>query len=323
MIVLFCTRAHDRTHRVLERSDRFRFRVIPYERLFRMRRLPRATFIFTDFDRLDFWDLEVAARIYRRVREAGAHALNDPARVSSRFRLLRDLARDGWNDFGVWRAEETPPTEAFPVFLRTESAHRGVLTDLLPDARALEGGIAQALEDGIPLRELMIVQYCGAPLEEGLFRKMAAYRVGERTVPALSVHQSTWAAKYGEPGIAGQAHYDEEYAVVDRNPYGGALLPAFERGHVEYGRADFALVGGRPQVYEINTNPTVGRLREHAYPIRLEACRLARERLQDAVAEIDGPASGTPIPLPDERPLKRRLIHLWRSRQWRRTAPKP
>ncbi len=68
-----------------------RFRVIPYERLFRMRRLPRATFIFTDFDRLDFWDLEMAARVYRRVREAGARALNDPARVSSRFRLLRDL----------------------------------------------------------------------------------------------------------------------------------------------------------------------------------------------------------------------------------------
>ncbi|WP_018649228.1 MULTISPECIES: hypothetical protein [Thioalkalivibrio] len=321
VIVLFCTRAHDRTHRVLERSRRMRFRVIPYERLFRMRRLPRATFIFTDFDRLDFWDLEMAARVYRRVREAGARALNDPARVSSRFRLLRDLAHDGWNDFGVWRVHERPPAEAFPVFLRTDSAHRGVLTDLLVDEQALERAIARALDDGIPLRELMVVQYCATPLAEGLYRKLAAYRVGERTVPALSVHQSCWHAKSGELGIAGQAHYEEEYAQVERNPYGDALLPAFERGYVEYGRADFSLVGGRPQVYEINTNPTVSRVRTHPYAIRLEACRLARERLQDAMAEIDGPPSGPAIPLPDDRSLARRLVHLWRTGQWRRTPP--
>jgi hypothetical protein len=101
------------------------------------------------------------------------------------------------------------------------------------------------------------------------------------------------------------------------------VLPAFERGHVEYGRADFSLVGGRPQVYEINTNPSFGRLREHPYPIRLASFRLVLERLQDALAEIDGPASGAPIPLPDTRPLKRRLLHLWWTREWRRTPPQP
>lgn len=323
MIVLFCTRAHARTHRVLEQSGRFRFRVIPYARLFRMRRLPRATFIFTDFDRLDFWDLELAARIYRRVREAGMRALNDPALVSSRFELLQDLARDGMNDFGVWRVDAAPPSEAFPVFLRTESAHRGVLTDLLHDRVALERAVTDALNTGIPRRELMVVQYCAEPLDEGLFRKLALYRVGERTVPALSVHQSTWEAKFGENGVAAQAHYDEEYAAMEGNPFGDRLLPAFERGQVDYGRADFALVSGRPQVYEINTNPSMGRLREHPYPIRLASFRRALEQLQEALAEIDGPASGAAIALPDARPLKRRLVHFWKSREWRRTPLQP
>lgn len=323
MIVLFCTRAHARTHRVLEQSQRFRFRVIPYARLFRMRRLPRATFVFTDFDRLDFWDLELAAGIYRRVREAGMRALNDPALVSSRYELLRDLARDGINDFGVWRVDETPPPEAYPVFLRTESAHRGVLTDLLHDRVALDRAIAKALQAGIPRRELMVVQYCAEPLDEGLFRKLAVYRVGDRTVPALSVHQSTWEAKFGENGVAAQAHYDEEYAAVESNPFGERLRPAFERGRVDYGRADFALVGNRPQVYEINTNPSMGRLREHPYPIRLASFRLALERLQEALGEIDGPVSGAAIPLPDARSLKRRLLHLWWTREWRRAPPQP
>ena len=36
--------------------------------------LPRATWIFTDFDRLSFWELELAARVYRNLIGSGADA---------------------------------------------------------------------------------------------------------------------------------------------------------------------------------------------------------------------------------------------------------
>ncbi|ABI57703.1 hypothetical protein ACN2MM_12575 [Alkalilimnicola ehrlichii MLHE-1] len=323
MIVLFSTQAHAHTHRPLQQSDAFDFRVMSYHRLFRRRRLPRATYIFTDFDRLNFWDLEMAGRIHRQLREAGACVLNDPARVRSRFELLRDLHARRFNDFGVWRVDETPPDGAYPVFLRTESAHRGPLTGCLDTPESLAQAVAEAIDRGIPRRELMVVQFHAEPVADGLYRKLAAYRVGGRIVPALCAHQDHWAAKYGQNGIAGQALYEDELRLVNDNPFADALAPAFETGHIDYGRADFALIGGRPQVYEINTNPHVGRLRTHPYPIRLDSYRSAQRQLIAAMAEIDGPASGRPVPLHDPRSLRDRLADLWRGREWRRTPRLP
>ena len=51
--------------------------------------------------------------------------------------------------------------------------------------------------------------------------------------------------------------YDEEYEFVSTNPFAEALRPVFEIAGVDYGRVDFGLVGGRPQIYEINTNPDI------------------------------------------------------------------
>ena len=51
--------------------------------------------------------------------------------------------------------------------------------------------------------------------------------------------------------------YEEEYRFVADNPFGPELRKVFDLAGIEYGRADFGLVGGRPQIYEINTNPNM------------------------------------------------------------------
>jgi hypothetical protein len=103
----------------------------------------------------------------------------------------------------------------------------------------------------------------------------------------LCVHQSGWIAKDGEKGIAGQDLYDDEYRIIDENRHAEQLRRAFEVGGIEFGRADFGLVGGAPQVYEINTNPTFATIRKHPFAIRNAASLLFEARFAAALQAID------------------------------------
>ncbi|WP_324397345.1 hypothetical protein [Hydrogenophaga sp.] len=265
------------------------YQIWSYDALLRARKLPHATWIFTDFDRLSSWELELAAHACRELRGAGMRVLNDPALATGRFDLLRSLHGSGFNRFSVWRASESSSVDRFPVFLRTEAAHRGPLTDLIEDAAGLEREIARALEQGHPLRNLMVVEYCAQPLATGLFRKHAAFRVGDRIVNTLAVHDSHWAAKYGKHGVADESVYREELDNIGKDTHEAALMRAFDMARLDYGRADFALVDGSVQIYEINSNPTIGRTLEHPSPFRLESARLAEAWLVAAFHGIDSP----------------------------------
>lgn len=314
MITLLCTRPHAYTAAPLQASGRFDFRVRTYDRVLRSRLLPRGTYIFGDLDRLGFWELELAARLHRVLADAGLKVLNDPARVLQRFALLARLHHDGFNRFAVWRVEEPARPTRFPVFLRTQSAHRGVLSDLLHDEAEVEAAIAQALSQCLPIRELMLVEYCAQPIGGNLFRKLAAMRVGDAVFSTLCVHESKWTAKYGEMGVADEALYRDEYEIVAENRHGESLRPAFETAAIAYGRADFALVDGREQVYEINTNPHHGRLREHPVALRIHTDALYQERLLSATEAIDSPAAGPPVRVDDELLARQRRCDRWMTR---------
>jgi hypothetical protein len=292
MIIFLTTSSHGYTHVMFKKHARFRFEPMSYTRAFRAERLPRATYIFADMDRLGFWELEMAARLYRVLKAAGLRVLNDPATVRQRFSLLRELKFRGINRFGAWSADDSSRPACFPLFLRTQSAHRGNLTDLLQDEAAVQAAITDALKQGLPMRELILIEYCAEPVGEKLFRKLSTFRVGERMVSTLCVHESHWSAKYGELGIASQALYDDEFAIVEENRFGEALRPAFLAANVEYGRSDFALVAGQPQIYEINSNPSQERITSHPFPIRPKASDLFYSRLDDAFCEIDSIATG-------------------------------
>ncbi|MFA5663576.1 hypothetical protein [Castellaniella sp.] len=286
-----------------------------YDRLLKARRLPRATWIFTDFDRLGAWDLELAARVCRVLQQAGMQVLNDPAQAMHRFALLRSLHARGLNRFQVWRPHEQAAVDRWPVFLRTETAHRGPLTDLIHDAAGLRAALAQARAQGHPERDLMVVEYCAQPLRPGLFRKYAAYRVGERLVRALSVHDTQWVAQQGQSGCADVADYQDELEHIDSPPGEPVLRAAFEVSRLQYGRIDYALVDGQVQVYEINSNPFIAILREHAVAARVQAARAVDDGLAQAFQAIDAPP-GPAVPVRDALLVQQRRHDrfMWRSR---------
>lgn len=310
MIVAITTAPHRYTLRRLKRCRAFRFRVVSYQRVFQSASLPKATYVFTDFDRLNSWELELAAHLFREIVGQGGRALNDPGRVRQRYSLLRTLNQKGLNDFNAWRVEESPKTHRFPVFLRMESGHLGVISDLLYSQQQVDRAIEEALSQGYPRREMILVEYCAEPVSKGLFRKFSIYRVGEQMVPALSVHENDWIAKSGKIGVAGADAYQEEYEMVQSNCFSEPLRPYFETAEIEFGRADFGMVNGKPQVYEINTNPAINVLRNHPYPIRLKAFHEVQSQLEIAFSAVDTP-SGSRFVIKNPLLAKQRRHDRW------------
>ncbi len=294
-----------------------------YDEVFQRRRLPRATYVFTDLDRLHFWDLEWAARLYRHLQAQGLRVLNDPARFRSRYQLLRQLHRTGLNPFDVWYINEQPPEAAYPVFLRTDSAHRGPMSELLHTPAELDSAVRAVLAQGVPLRELLIVQYAAEPTTDTLYRKLSVHRIGDTLVAGLCAHQDNWVAKLGQSGIATAELYDDEYRIARDNPYADFARRVFDAADIDYGRLDFALVNGQPVAYEVNTNPNIRALRTHAYPIRLETSALVMGNLSAGLQRIDTPERGSVPALPERRSLKRRLWEIYLTRRISRQAKMP
>jgi hypothetical protein len=291
--------------------------ILSYDRLIGARRLPRAVYVLTDFDRLGGWDLELAGIAARELRRAGVPVLNDPARFTTRYGLLRALHEAGINQFNAYRLEERVRPARYPVFLRRETGHRAPLSGLLEDWDATRRAADAAVAEGVPASQIVLIEYAGEPAAPGIFRKLSLARVGDRYLPQLCGHDDQWLVKRGKMGSATPELYEDEHRIVRDNPFADAVAPAFELAGIEYGRADFGLVGGRVQIYEINTNPHVPTVFRHPFPLRMETQRLAWEQFRDALGSLEARApAGSWVRLADRRLSRyhRRSLRPVRSR---------
>lgn len=257
MIYLLTTPSHVYTHECLvERADA-KVEIRDYESIQGERMFPRGTYIFTDMDRLGAKALAGTSDLYRRLRQGGARVLNDPARVLGRYGLLRRLHAEGINDFTAYRVDSCETPARWPVFLRSDGGHDRPLSGLISEPEQLARVIEARVAEGAPITSLLIVEYAAQEAAPGLFRKLSVFRIGDAMVGHTCVHDSKWVVKYGKGGIATPELYEDEYRMVRENPYGEPLRRVFDLAGIEYGRADFGLIDGRPQIYEINTNPHV------------------------------------------------------------------
>ncbi|MBW2447463.1 MAG: hypothetical protein JRG83_16260 [Deltaproteobacteria bacterium] len=233
-------------------------RVILYEELFRMRRVPTGTWIFSDLERLDREDLERAARCWAALEatDPAMKLFNHPLRVKRRYELLRALEIAGINDYAVHRIDEGRVPERFPVFLRVENDHRGPGTDLLHTAEELAHAIAALEADGKSRDHRLITEYCAEADSEGRFRKYGAFLLDGEILPRHLLVNKHWVAK-GRDREACNETIPEQIEYNEKNPHAEELLRAFEIAGIDYGRVDYTIVGGRIQIYEINTNPQI------------------------------------------------------------------
>lgn len=299
MIRFLLTRGHSYTLKKVKRSRTApRITITHYDRIFRARWLRRGTYVFTDVDRLSFWDLELAAQTFLQLKAAGLKVWNNPARVKTRYPLLRALHEAGLNDFNVYRAAEDFSRARFPVFVRKLQNHREPLSDLLYTHSEARQVIDAAVAAGTPMENLIVIEYAAEPVRDGLFRKLSAFRIGDRIVPHISVHDTSWLVKYGQHGIGTEDIYREELELLKANPFADQLRRVFDIAEIEYGRADFGIYRGRIQIYEINTNPHVAAPGAHPSPIRRESMRLIWNLYLEALRAIDSPG-GFPVWIPN------------------------
>lgn len=266
-------------------------RVHPYEQALNGKtEMPGGRIVFSDVDRLNVGAQLAAAQLYRKLKAQPEkyRVLNDPARVKLRYGLLRNLWQRGYNSFDAYRADEGATPRQFPVFVRHEHEHRAPLSGLLDTQAALDATLQQLIDGGAPAGTILIVEYRAEPVAPGLFRKLAAYRVGDRIVPANTVHDDQWCVKYGKTGGGTDELYADELDLIQNNRYEPMLRPIFSAADIEYGRVDFGLCGGKVEVYEINTNPNITLpSAQHPSATRVRSERLVWEGLLAAIAAID------------------------------------
>jgi hypothetical protein len=296
MIILITTRGNGRTLNSIPRGTfgvpTPDMRITHYERLFRAWRVPRATYLFADLDRLMPWELRVAADLYRTLTAAGLRCLNDPAKAMSRVELLTALHRAGINPFSVMRADTAPEPARFPVFLRFEGDHAKADPTLYHGQEDLEAALDHLRQTGTPLRGVIVTELETAPYSEGLWAKWGTWRIGDRMIDEHIAVDDTWLVKIGDHGKITDAICEDEHDAVSSNRFAAAIRPAFEIASIEFGRADHAMVGGRSVIYEINTNPSARRFVADRRPLRKETQLIARSRIADALREIDTEGGG-------------------------------
>lgn len=288
MIRFFHSRGHAYTVQDVKKAKNApRISLMNYDALIRGRWLRAGTCIFTDLDRVSFWDLEHASHLYLELKNAGLRVLNNPATVRSRYPLLRALRAAGLNDFNAYRVDEIDSIERYPVFVRKIHGHRAPLSDLLQSRDDLVRTIESAIASGTPRENLLVIEFAAEPLRPGIFRKLSAFRIGDAVVPHISVHDTVWLVKYGRKFDNIEDLYLEELKILKENPYAEHLKKVFDVAGIEYGRADFGFYRGRIQVFEINTNPHVAPACDHPSATRVASMNFSWEQYLVALRAID------------------------------------
>ncbi len=290
MIHFVTTAAHGYTvTNLVRRHGKRTCRAWSYDEIFEKRKIPVGTWVFTDHERLTIDETNQAARVAQQMEAAGCRVLNHPAFVRSRFETLRRLREAGINDFSVFRADASPRPTRFPVFIRNEYDHDSSSLALLENQAALDAALHELEAQSIPLVGKLVIEYAVDPIVPDTWMRLSTYHFGGTLIAHHIGFDSHWIVKDGFEAERMDAHPCKERMLelerdfVTSNLYAETMRDAFDIARIDYGRADFSLMDGRVQVYEINTNPMHGnaeRILEEIHPGRKALFQQSETALQ-------------------------------------------
>jgi hypothetical protein len=274
-----------------------RIKVLPYEELGKVLSFPAGTCIFTDLERLTPAQTALAVQMWDQLAAGGVRLFNHPRKALRRFELLRHLHQAGGNRFNVYRAARLPKAVRLPAFFRENYDHNGNLTPLLQRPEDVRAALVEAALLGFDLHELLLVEYCHTADAQGIFRKYAALKVGDRILPRNVFFSKDWMVKL--PDLLDPPFLEEQQQYLQHNPHEQPLRQIFAVAGIDYGRIDYSVVDGRIQVWEINTNPRFLQRREdYKQPALLPVHQRFAEVVGPALEELDGQAApAKPVPI--------------------------
>lgn len=263
MITFYATSPHGYTfHRFVEGwapQLASRVRVLGYSEIDLAAPVNPGLHILTDFERLLVPERALATRLYRRLRRRpGIRVIGDPTRWLNRHQLLTHLADEGINDFRAYTVDQLGPEVRFPVFLRWANEHSGSLGGPIPNRKVLDRRLAEIsrlhhrrmrwIRD-----QLLIVEKRDARSPDGLFRKYSVLRIGDEYIARHMIVTDRWVSKY--PSVVNPELVQEEEAFLNDPCDLDLVKQAFAIAGIQFGRIDWGYANGRPQIWEINTNP--------------------------------------------------------------------
>jgi hypothetical protein len=214
-------------------------------------------YIFTNFGNVRAMapDAQSAIRaLHKRLLEQNgvARVLNDPDKSLLRYDLLRMLHERGVNSFNAFRTDEPADGLRYPCFIRHEREARFDNPVLAQDPQqygALLNGLTwqQGTRAGF-----ITVEFCDVVSSDGFYRKYGAFVIGDRIVPRHVHVGRKWFLRTVD--LSGPSEMAEEKVYVATNPHKDMLLECARAAGISYGRFDYGLLGGRPQIWEININ---------------------------------------------------------------------
>lgn len=295
-------------------ADRFRIHV--YDEIGEVVRFAGGAQIFSDIDLISNSQRNIVRMIWDAHSRCAPEAtrLNDCRNVLLRFQLLTALYEQGLNTFRVFRSTDVEALDRFPVFVRKSNGHDGPLTGLLHTRHEVVRAVRALRLRGYRLGDLMIAEFCDTSTADGVFRKYAAFNVGGTIIPSHLYVSRRWCLKAADNEPT-EAHLREEHAYLERNPHEEWVRRVFALAGIDYGRVDYGVLNGMPQVWEINLNPTLGgrtvsqRHRSwapHLLTLREAGREAFHTRLRSAFLALDNGADA-PVTLVVERALVVRL----------------
>ncbi len=241
-----------------------RFRVETYASLFGGPKFEfearPGTYIFSDIERVTPMVARRAARAWNMISELGGDAriLNHPTRSMRRYELLRTLYERGGNAFNAYRLVECRRPQRWPVFIRDEHQHSKNLTPLLHTPEELDAAVAVISARGGSREDKLVVEFCDTRDDQGLYYIYRAFLIGERVISVVRRASRNWVVGFpGQKYVKTPEVLEKERRYVETNPHERELREIFRLARIDYGRIDYAMLGNRLQVWEINTNPNV------------------------------------------------------------------
>ena len=252
-------------------------------------------YIFTDRDRMNSYQRQVAGAIRRKLLSAGPgfKVLGDPEGQLGRLELLAKLSRENINDYRVHVATKLNPDDLrYPVFVRIEDDHMGPRSELLHTWAEVVQSVAGLVLAGFAKSRILVIEYIDTKGDDGLYRKYGSFRIGPAIVCQHILHATAWLAKR-DTTIRTPELVELSDNFYHTNPHHELLMPIFDAAGVDYGRIDYSFAEGRIQVWEINDNPMYfGRRSAGLSKARKD------EAFMKAFAKLDtGLAAADPIPL--------------------------
>ena len=299
---------------------------LTYDDIVARGQFPLGTYIFAAIDELTPTERRIAVRCGEALRLADPRVrlINRPDEVRLRYDLLRACYEGKRNSFRVRRATEFHRCRRFPVFVRPQIEHLGSLTPIVHTRGQLIRALLGAMARGHRLRDLLIVEFCDTADPSGVYRAYSAVVLGDRIIPKTLLHNLNWVTKW-KGRLIDVDKVREQAEYVEQNPHAAWLAETFALAGIRYGRIDYGMKDGVPQVWEINTNPTLVRrtgapstVSAEYWPLLAPVQDVFLQRFEAAFAAIDtdlDPGRTVPISISrgeirrweTERRLKSRL----------------